>query len=88
MPDGLWERVHVDFAGPYLGSMFMIIVDAHSKWLEVVKMALTTTEKTLDMLWNMFAYYSLAEQIVLDSGIQFVSKEFKELTRRNGAKHI
>ena len=62
---------------PFLVSMFMIIVDTHSKWLEVVKMASTTTEKTLDVLRNMFARYGLPEQIVSDNGPQFVSKEFE-----------
>ena len=42
-PDGPWKRVHIDFAGPFQGSMFMVIVDAHSKWLEVVPMTTTTT---------------------------------------------
>ena len=35
-PSGPWERVHVDFAGPFKGSMFLVVVDAYSKWLEVV----------------------------------------------------
>ena len=26
-----WQRIHIDFAGPFLGTMFLIIVDAHSK---------------------------------------------------------
>ena len=30
-----WQRIHVDFAGPFIGKMFFIIVDTHSKWLEV-----------------------------------------------------
>ncbi len=29
-----WSRIHIDFAGPMLG--FLIVIDAHSKWLEVV----------------------------------------------------
>jgi len=28
-PDAPWKRIHVDFAGPFQGSMLMIIVDAH-----------------------------------------------------------
>ena len=31
-----WQQVHINFAGPFLGKMFFIAVDAHSKWLEVV----------------------------------------------------
>ena len=29
---------HVDFAGPFKGSMFFVPVDAHLKWPEVVEM--------------------------------------------------
>ena len=30
-----WSIVHLEFAGPFLGNMFLIAIDAHSKWLEV-----------------------------------------------------
>ena len=31
-PTAPWKRVHIDFAGPFLGK---IVVDTHSKWPEV-----------------------------------------------------
>ena len=40
-----WERIHVDFAGPYQNKMFLILVDAHSKWPEVIQMASTSAEQ-------------------------------------------
>ena len=45
-----WQRIHVDFAGPFLGRMFLIIVDAHSKWPEVEIMTSTTSTQTIDRL--------------------------------------
>lgn len=51
----------------------MIVVDAHSKWLEVIPMKSTTTEKTLEVLHNLFAAYGLPEQLVSDNGPQFTS---------------
>ncbi len=45
-----WKRIHIDFAGPFLGKMFLIIVDAHSKWPEVVTMASTTSQVTIEAL--------------------------------------
>ena len=29
------SHVHVDFAGPFYGKMCLILIDAHSKWIEV-----------------------------------------------------
>ncbi|RWS01071.1 uncharacterized protein B4U79_06255, partial [Dinothrombium tinctorium] len=30
-PTTPWQRLHLDFAGPFMGSNFLIVVDAHSK---------------------------------------------------------
>ena len=30
-PEGPWRRIHVDFAGPFQGKRFLIVVDAYSK---------------------------------------------------------
>ncbi len=39
-PNRPWSRlhihVHVDHAGPFLGRLFLVVFDAHSKWIEVV----------------------------------------------------
>ena len=43
-PDAPWKRIHVDFAGPFRGKTYFIIVDAHSKWPEVVTMSATTSQ--------------------------------------------
>ena len=42
-PSQPWQRVH--FAIPFLGRMFLVAVDVHSKWLGVVEMSSTTTTK-------------------------------------------
>jgi hypothetical protein len=34
-PAGPWQRIHADFLGPVMGHMFLIVVDAYSKWPEV-----------------------------------------------------
>ena len=87
-PDRPWKQIHVDFAGPFQGYMFMVVVDAHSKWLEVFPMTSTTTEKTLEVLRNLFAAYGLPEQLVSDNGPQFTAAEFEECMKANGIKHI
>ena len=49
-PDRPWVRLHIDYAGPYLGNWFLIVVDAHSKWLEVKIVNSATTTSTIDHL--------------------------------------
>lgn len=46
-PSKAWEWIHVDFAGQFQGSVFLIVVDAYSKWLEVIPMATTTTTQNI-----------------------------------------
>ena len=53
-PDQPWKHIHVDFAGPFQGSMFLVVVDSHSKWLEVIPMTSTTTEQTLEVFGILF----------------------------------
>ena len=86
-PTKPWERIHVDFAGPFLGKMFFIMVDANSKWPEVYEMNSTSAENTIAILRHVFAAYGLPQHLVSDNGPQFVSKEFAQFMKANGVKH-
>ena len=87
-PSRPWKRIHVDFAGPFQDSMFLIVVDAHSKWPEVVAMKKTTTDRTINVLRDMFARWGIPEQLVSDNGPQFTSAEFEKFMKDNGVKHL
>ena len=86
-PSRVFQRVHIDFAGPFQGSMFLVAVDAYSKWPEVCLMQNTTVSKTIEALRQMFARNGLPEQIVSDNGPQFISEEFAVFMKMNGVKH-
>ncbi|RXN16207.1 putative protein K02A2.6-like protein [Labeo rohita] len=87
-PSKPWERIHVDFAGPCEGHMYLVVVDAHSKWPEVQVMTSATAEKTIEVLRNLFSHYGLPEVLVSDNGPQFVSQEFANFLKANHVKHI
>ena len=87
-PTKPWQRIHVDFASPFLGKSFFIVVDAHSKWPEVHEMSQTTTEKTITVLRHLFSNYGLPHQLVSDNGPQFTSEEFRQFMLTNGIRHI
>ena len=67
-PTAPWERIHLDFAGPFLGKMLLIVLDAHSKWPEVIIMTTTTATKTIAVLRNIFSRNGLPKQVVTDNG--------------------
>ena len=46
-PNQPGERIHIDYAGPFLGYMFLIVVDAYSKWTEVCVMRTSTATATV-----------------------------------------
>ena len=68
--------------------MFLVVVDASSKWPEVITMHSTTASKTIEVLRAVFARNGLPEQLVSDNGQQFIAEEFQLFLKMNGVKHI
>lgn len=64
------------------------MVDAHSKWPEVIKMSTTTSSQTIDVLRTVFSRNGLPTTLVSDNGPQFTSKEFEDFVNANGIKHV
>ena len=86
-PTRPWSRLHIDYVGPFLGQMWLVIIDAHSKWLEVFPMSSTTSTATAQCLREVFARFGLPERIVTDNAPNFVSSEFTYFLKQNGIRH-
>ena len=86
-PRYAWQRLHIDFAGPFLNHSYLIVVDAYSKWPEIIPMQCTTSLSTINALMSIFATHGLPERIVTDNGPQFSSREFREFLDINGIQH-
>ena len=61
-----WQRLHIDHAETKK-MIFLILVDVYSRWLEVVKVASTSTKETVNKLRSIFATHGLPEVIVSDN---------------------
>ena len=83
----LWARVHVDHAGPFLGKQLLLLIDAHSKWLEVHTVSSTFSSVTINKLRDVFAIHGIPEQLVSDNGSVFTSNEFRQFMENNGINH-
>ena len=86
-PTKCWQRVHIDFAGPFQDKMFLVAVDAYSKWPEVKIMKTTTSSATIEQLEEIFSRNGIPDQVHTDNGPQFTSEEFTEFMKRNGILH-
>ena len=86
-PNKCWSRIHSDFLGPFYGHMFIIIIDAYSKWPEVVDMKMNTqTTSTIAQFQKLFSRFGLPNHLVTDNGRQYASTDFKLFMKENGVK--
>ena len=77
-PDKPSSRLHADFAGPFLGHMFLIVVDAHSKWMDIYTMSTITPEAMIRNLKASFSMHGLPDVLVTDNGPSFKSEGFRQ----------
>ena len=68
--------------------MFLVLNDAHSKWMDVFPVHSATTSATLECLRRTFAIHGIPETIVTDNGSCFTSEEFAICMLNNGIPHI
>ena len=87
-PTEPWRRLHVDYAGPFLGKMLLIVVDAHSKWIDVEIVNSATAPVTVEKVRKIFATHGLPTTVVSDNGAVFTSEQFETFLERNGIHHI
>ena len=65
----------------------MVVVDAYSKFPEVVKMTNTTAQTTITALRDIFSRHGLPEILVSDNGAQFTARDFEQFCSSNGILH-
>ena len=83
-----WARLHIDFAGPFQGKTFLVIIDAHSKWIEAMSVGSTSSAAAILELRTLFSRYGIPETLVSDNGTGFTSGEFENFLATNGVKRL
>ncbi|XP_060100365.1 uncharacterized protein K02A2.6-like, partial [Heteronotia binoei] len=83
-----WSRLHLDFAGPFQGQIFMIIVDAYTKWLEVIPVGSTSSAAAIRALRRVLSTHGIPDTIVSDNGTAFTSADFQAFLQRYLIRHI
>ena len=80
----VFERIHLDYAGPVNGKSYLIMIDSFSKWAEVAVMSKTDSEATIEKVREWIASFGLPDTIYTDNGRQFTSEAFVNFCKSNG----
>ncbi|XP_013909081.1 PREDICTED: uncharacterized protein K02A2.6-like [Thamnophis sirtalis] len=86
-PRAPWSRIHMDLAGPAKGQMFIVIVDAFSKWVELFLLSATTAPAIIKVLPRVFMTHGLPDLVVSDNGPQFIAAALASFFAQLGVRH-
>ena len=88
-PERPWWR---DFAGPFMEKMFLLIIDAHSKWMDIHCVNSATSSVTIHKMRSIFFSHGLPEIVVSNNGSNFVSRNlshfFKKMASSTLPQHL
>ena len=88
LPEKPWSRIHVDYAVNYLGTNWLVLVDAYSKYPCIHPTTSTSTKATTDLLEQDSAHFGYPHTIASDNGITFSSKGFQAWRQERGIIHL
>nr|XP_037268455.1 uncharacterized protein K02A2.6-like [Rhipicephalus microplus] len=86
-PEKPWSRLHVDFGGLFKGHYFLVVVDAFSKWVEVLPVTTPSAGAPLRVT-AIFAAQGLPDVIVSDNDPAFASEEYLAWLTKNGIRRM
>ncbi|MDD9362040.1 MAG: DDE-type integrase/transposase/recombinase, partial [Anaplasma sp.] len=78
-----WETIHIDFAGPVQGKIFLVVVDAYTKWLEVRVVSRMSSSAIIKELRALFATFKISREVCSDNGAALISEEIMMFYRMN-----
>jgi len=82
-----FERIHIDFAGPFMGHTFLVLIDAYTRWPEIHIMKNMSVQNTINKCTEIFATFGIPQTLVSDNGRTFIATEFQDFLKRNGIYH-
>nr|KAG5691976.1 hypothetical protein BaRGS_011367 [Batillaria attramentaria] len=88
LPEKPWSGVHLDHAINFMGTNWLVITDAYSKYPCIHPTSSTSTRATLDLLEEDFAHFGYPHTLVSDNATTFVSEEFQSWCKERGITHL
>ena len=88
LPEKPWSRLHIDHAINFMGTNWLVLTDAYSKYPCIHPTQAVTTRATIDLLEQDFAHFGYPHTLVTDNATTFMSGEFKAWCKERGINHL
>ena len=88
LPERPWQKISLDFSGPYpSGEYCLIVVDDYSRYPVVELVSTTSAAAVIPRLDKIFSMFGIPEKSKSDNGPPFQSREFAEYAKTQGFRH-
>ena len=88
MPEGPWEKVHIDFYGTLpSGEHLLVVIDRYSRFPEVEIVKSTKASIVIPKLDRIFSVHGIPKIVMSDNGPPFSSAEFARYASTLGFTH-
>ena len=88
VPEKPWSRLHLDHAINFMGTNWLVLIDAYSKYPCIHPVNSTSTKATTELLEQDFAHFGYPHTVVTDNATSFVSEEFQAWCKERGITHL
>jgi hypothetical protein len=88
MPEKPWSRLHLDHAINFMGTNWLVLTDAYSKYPCIHVTQSTSSSTTIDLLEQDFAHFGYPHTLVTDNATTFTSEEFQDWCQERGITHL
>ena len=88
LPEKPWSRLHLDHAINFLGTNWLVLIDAYSKYPCIHPTQAVTAKSTIELLEQDFAHFGYPHTLVSDNASAFMSNEFQSWCKDKGITHL
>ena len=88
VPEKLWSGLYLDHAVNFMGSNWLVQVDAHSKYSSIRPTQSISSKSTIDLLEQNFSQFGFPHTIVTENAPCFTFEKFKQFCKERGIIHL
>ncbi len=88
LPEKPWSRLHLDHAINFMGSNWLLVTDAYSKYPCIHPTQSVSAQATIDLLEQDFSHFGYPHTLVTDNASAFLSEEFQTWCKEHGIVHL